>query len=151
LAEQFKGKPVQFLNITDEEPGIIQRFLKDYTMAGWIGLDSKEQTFRRYGINARPQKGLVDAAGIVRAIGSPADLTGEIMENFLAGQPVVFSYSDAPGRLQMRPEAFTQMMISPAAPVDVSGYSSGARSGKPGRRWEVWGVPLRTLLYYAYD
>ncbi|MBZ5619853.1 MAG: TIGR03435 family protein [Acidobacteriia bacterium] len=152
LAEQYQGKPVRFISVTDEEPGIVQRFLKDYSMSGWIGIDSAGQTFRNYEINGRPQTALVDAAGILRGMGNPADLTGEIMENFLAGKPIVFS-NDAPTtftKLQTLPDPLFQTMVRPAAPVDAVGYSSGAVSGKAGQRWETWGVPLRRLLSDAY-
>jgi thiol-disulfide isomerase/thioredoxin len=43
LEEQFRDKPVRFISLTDEEPGIVQRFLKDYPISGWIGLDFNEQ------------------------------------------------------------------------------------------------------------
>jgi thiol-disulfide isomerase/thioredoxin len=152
LQEQFRGKPVRFISITDDEPGILERFLKERPISGWIGVDTAGRTFGEYGINGRPQTILVDAAGIVRGIGPPSDLTGETMENFLAGKPIVFSgYEGARANLQSMPDPLFEAMVRPAAPVAVSHYSSGAVSGKPGRRFEVCGVPLETLLYYAYD
>ena len=150
LAEQLKGKPLRFISITDEEPGIVQRFLKDYAMLGWIGLDSAGATFKEYGIIGRPQTVLVDADGIVRGIGPPSELTGELMENFLEGKEIVLS-PEAPVKLQSLPEPFFELMVRPAAPVDVSGYSPGARSGKPGRSFEMWGFSLRGLLSTAFD
>jgi uncharacterized protein (TIGR03435 family) len=151
LEEQFRNKPVRFLSLTDEEPGLVQRFLKDYPISGWIGLDSNEQTFKRYDIGGRPTTVLVDAAGVVRGIGNPSDLTGEIMENLLAGKPVVFSREAAPAaKLQTLPEPFYQAMIRPAGPVAVTGFSSGAVSGKAGKRWETWGVWLLRLVSEAY-
>ncbi|MEN6606213.1 MAG: TlpA disulfide reductase family protein, partial [Bryobacteraceae bacterium] len=91
LQKRFRNKPVQFLSITDEEPGIVQRFLKNHPISGWIGLDSNEQTFNRYGVIGRPVTVLVDASGVVRGIGSPSDLTKEIIGDLLAGKPIVFS------------------------------------------------------------
>jgi uncharacterized protein (TIGR03435 family) len=151
LEEQFRNKPVRFLSLTDEEPALVQRFLKDYPISGWIGLDSNEQTFKRYEIPGRPTTVLVDAAGLVRAIGHPLDLTGEIMENLVAGKPIVISREAAPSaKLQALPEPFYQVMIRPAGPAQVTGNGPGLLSGKAGKRWEIWGVSLLRLVYEAY-
>ena len=149
LAEQFKSKPVRFLSITDEEPGIVQRFLKEYPMSGWIGLDSEGTTFRAYGVVARPQTVLVDANGIVRGIGWPSDLTGELIASLLEGKEFKFS-SEAPVNPQSLPEPFFELMVRPAAPVDVVRYSPGAVDLKPGRSFKAWGFSLRRLLSTAY-
>lgn len=151
LEEQFRNKPVRFISLTDEEPGIVQRFLKDYPISGWIGLDSNERTFKRYHIDGRPTTVLVDAAGVLRGIGNPSDLTGETMENLLAGKPIVFSREAAQvAKLQPLPEPLYQAMVRPAGPVGVTGNSSGAVSRKTGKRWETWGVGLQRLLSEAY-
>jgi len=151
LEEQFRDKPVRFISLTDEEPGIVQRFLKDYPISGWIGLDSNEQTFRRYDINGRPTTVLVDSAGVVRGIGNASDLTGETIENLLFRKPIVFSMeATGAARLQPLPEPFYQAMVRSAGPVAVTGFSPGAVSGKAGKRWETWGVWLQRLLSEAY-
>ncbi len=151
LEEQFRGKRVRFLSLTDEEPGIVQRFLRDYPIFGWIGLDSDERTFERYGVNGRPVTVLVDEDGVIRGIGNPADLTEEIINSLLSGKPFVFSRAGTPApKLQASPEPFFEAMIRPAGPVDVTGFSPGAISGKAGRRWETWGVWLLRLLSEAY-
>jgi uncharacterized protein (TIGR03435 family) len=151
LEEQFRNKPVRFISLTDEEPGIVQRFRKDYPISGWIGLDSNEETFKRYNINGRPVTALIDAVGVLRGVGNASDLTRETMENLLAVKPIVFSMEAAGvARLQPLPEPFYQAMVRPAGPVEVTGFSSGAVSGKAGKRWETWGVWLRRLLSDAY-
>ena len=152
LAEQFRGKPLRFLSVTDEEPEIVERFLKDYPISGWIGIDSGGRTFRNFGIHGRPAAALVDANGILRGLGMTSDLTGDLLETFLEGKPIAFSMdAGAPStRLQSVPEPLFETTIRPAAPVEVSGYSPGARSGKPGHRSESWGLPLRALLSEAY-
>ncbi len=151
LEEQFRNHPVRFISLTDEEPGIVQRFLKDYPISGWVGLDSNAQTFKRYGINGRPTTVLVDAAGVLRGIGNPSDLTGETLENLLAGKPVAFSREAGVARLQALPAPLFQTMVRPAGPVEVTGNSSGATTGKTGKTWETWGAGLRRLLSNAYE
>ena len=43
------------------------------------------------------------------------------------------------------------MLIRPAAPPAISGNSPGAYVAAPGGRYELYGVSLETLLYYAED
>jgi len=151
LAEQFRDKPVRFISVTDEEPGLVARFLKDYSIAGWIGIDQAGRTFRNFTVEGRPQAALIDANGVLRGLGNTPDLTGQLLEDLLAEKPVAFSFRSLPGSsLQSAPEPFFQTMIRPAAPVEVSRYSPGAVAGKPGRSYEIYGTPLRTLLAYAY-
>jgi uncharacterized protein (TIGR03435 family) len=151
LEKQFRNKPVRFLSLTDEEPAIVQRFLKDYPISGWVGLDSNGQTFQNYKIEGRPWTILIDAKGIVRGIGNPSDLSASLLENLLAGKPVSFSREAASVKLQKLPEPFYQMMIRPAGPASVTGYSANASSGVPGKSWQIWGTKLPALINYAYD
>lgn len=151
LVEQFRDQPVRFLSVTDEEPDLVARFLKDYPISGWIGIDQAGRTFRNFGVEGRPQAALIDANGVLRGIGNTPDLTGQLLENLLAGKPIAFSFKLLPSSsLQSAPEPFFQTMVRPAAPVEVSRYSPGAVAGKPGRSYEIYGTPLRTLLGYAY-
>jgi uncharacterized protein (TIGR03435 family) len=94
---------------------------------------------------------LVDANGMLRGIGNTPDLNGQLLEDLLAGKPVAFSFKTlSTAGLQSAPDPFFQTMVRPAAPVEVSRYSPGAVAGKPGRTYEIYGTPLRTLLSYAY-
>lgn len=151
VAEQFRNRPVRFISLTDEEPGIVQRFLKDYPISGWIGLDQGEQTFKRYDVIGRPTTVLVDAAGVVRGIGPPSNLSGEVIEDLLAGRPIVFSEQAAPTSLQTLPDPLFQIMVRPAGPVEATGFSPGAVSGTRGKKWESWGVSIQRLLADAHS
>jgi len=151
LAERYRNRPVRFISVTDEESGIVQRFLKDYPISGWIGLDSGEQTFRRYNITGRPRTVLVDAAGVVRGMGPPAGLNGEILEDLLAGRPTTLSEATVPAAPQALPDPLYQTMLRPAGSVAMTGFGPGAVSGKPGKRWTNWGVSLRRLLAQAHN
>lgn len=151
LEEQFRSKAVRFLSITDEDADVVQRFLKDHPISGWIGLDANEQTYKRYGIIGRPITVLVDAAGVVRGIGNAADLTGATLDDLISSRTVRFSMDAGPTpTLQSLPEPLFEATIRPAGSVAATGFSPGAVSGKPGRRNEIWGVSLRRLLSDAY-
>ncbi|HEX4170648.1 MAG TPA: TIGR03435 family protein [Bryobacteraceae bacterium] len=151
LHEQFQNKPVRFLSLTDEEPDIVQRFVKDYPISGWIGLDSDEQTFKTYNIVGRPTTVLVDGTGTLRGIGNASDLTAEFIENLLTGKAITYSMEGTPAaKLQALPDPFYNAMLRPAGPVDVTGFSPGAISGKTGKSWNAWGLRLPMLLSGAY-
>ena len=155
LAEKFKNQPIQFISVTDEEKGVVSRFLEKHPMAGWIALDSGENTFRDYGVEGRPQTFLVDANGIIRAITNPTQVTDSVVEDFLAGKPLSFRQPESMGSpfIGSEPSAPTpvfQVVIRPAAPVAVTGMSPGAERETNGR-FEAWGFTLRRLLSEAYD
>jgi uncharacterized protein (TIGR03435 family) len=151
LQKQFSGRPLRFISITDEDPALVARFLKDFPISGWIGIDKDGKTVKDYGIVGWPTTVLVDAGGVVQGVGNASALTAPILEALLAGQPVDFNRSNAaPAELQSAPNPLFQLMLRPAAPASATGYSPGAQSGVPGKRWEAWGVPIQTLLSEAY-
>lgn len=151
LQKQFSGRPLRFISITDEDTALVARFLKDYPISGWIGIDKDGKTVKDYGIIGWPTTVLVDAAGVVQGVGNASALTAPILEALLASQPVAFNRNNAaPVELQNAPEPIFQLMLRPTAPASVTRYSPGAQSGLPGKKWEIWGVPLPTLLSEAY-
>jgi uncharacterized protein (TIGR03435 family) len=154
LEQQFRNKAVRFISITDEEPGVVQRFLKDYPISGWVGLDLNGRTFTRYGVSGRPTTALVDATGTFRGIGDPREVDAETIEDLLAGRPIVFPAlrEGLPAaKVQSLPDPLYQVMIRSAGPVQVTGNSPGAVTGKAGKSWEAWGVSLTRLLADTYD
>lgn len=157
LQEQFQSRSVRFLSLTDEEPALVRRFLKDYPISGWIGLDSNGETFAAYGIFGRPSTVVVDAKGIVHWVGSPSGLTPALLEDALAGKPAPSRQAGAPApKLQALPEPLYRLELRPAGPVSVrpvsvTGYSPGAQSGEAGKKWELWGVGFARLLSECYS
>lgn len=151
LEQRFRGRPLRFLSITDEDPELVSRFLKDYPISGWIGIDAGGKTVQDYGIVGWPTTVLVDAAGIVQGAGNASELSAPILEALLARQPVAFNRTAGKTvKLQSVPEPLFQLMLRPAAPVSITGYSPGAVSGVRGKKWEAWGVPMSMLLAEAY-
>ena len=152
LEQQFRARPLRFLSITDEDPELVSRFLKNSPISGWIGIDAGGKTVQDYGIVGWPTTVLVDAAGIVQGVGNASELTAPLLESLLAGQPVAFTRTDGTAaKLQNAPEPYFQLMLRPAAPVTTTGYSPGGQSGVAGKKWEAWGVPLARILAEAYD
>lgn len=155
LAEQFKNKPVVFLSVTDENADVVQAFLKKRPMSGLIGIDRDGATFRKYGIDGRPQTILIDTQGILQAAVWPDRLDGAILDRLLTGQPIKSdSTADQPATKPMEfmqgvPPPLLQVLLRPAAPASVSGFLPGAVVSTEGGRIEYHSVTLRTLLFYT--
>src|SRR5437016_10428339 len=48
MVEQFKDRPVQFISISDEEPALVEGFLKKKSIAGWVGIDRSNKSNKAY-------------------------------------------------------------------------------------------------------
>lgn len=154
LAEQFASRPVQFISITDEtEIELVKQFLVRHPMRGWVAFDADEGTFKRYGIVVRPRTLLVDRRGVVQAIANPTSVTPQVLEDLLAGKALDFP--EVPmgppfGLEEGAPAPLMQVLIRPAAPVAVSGFSPGGVNEKDGR-YDAYGETLRRILSEAYQ
>ena len=155
LAAEFKSKPIQFISITDETDfDLVKQFLTRHPISGWVAFDDESSTFKRYGVEGRPQTVLVNPGGVVEGITNiPGSLTPEVLKDLLDGAPLHFSevlpgppMGSEPGA----PAPLLQVMIRPAAPVAVSGTSPGLALDQNGRH-EEYGVTLRSLLSEIYD
>jgi uncharacterized protein (TIGR03435 family) len=75
LVDTFKGKPVQFLALTDENEQVVAAFLKRTPIHSWVGLDGVGQSMRdRYRIEGIPTTVIVNQKGVVVAVTHPASL-----------------------------------------------------------------------------
>lgn len=83
LAEKFKDKPVQFISVTNESRLVVERFLGQRQMRGWIGLDTDNSMIRDYGVGSIPHAVVVDKTGTVRAVTIPARLTERFLNELV--------------------------------------------------------------------
>jgi len=154
LAERYASRPLQFISITDEKDvDTVKQFLARHPIRGWVAFDAEEKTFKKYGIEGRPQTVLVDATGIVRAITNPTSITPQVLEELLAGKPLDFPelpMGPPLGLEEGAPLPLLQVLIRPAAPVAVSGTSPGGVIDKNGKL-EVYGETLRQILSEVYE
>ena len=153
LADKFSSQPIQFISITDEtDVNFVSRFLNFHPIRGWVGFDSEERTFRNFGIEGRPRTVLIDQNGMVRAIANPDDITTRTIDSLLSGKGIDLQAPASPTLLGLESEApspLLQVLIRPAAPVAVSGFSPGAGFMQNGR-FEIYGVSLCHILADAY-
>ena len=85
LADAFKGKPVRFIAVTDENEAIVALFLKRNPIHSWVGVDGNGPASReRYHIDGIPATVLVNQTGMVVAVTPPVALKSKHIEEVLA-------------------------------------------------------------------
>ncbi len=73
LQADVDPQKVQILSVDDEDPAIVQSFLKKHTMAGWVALDTSGKLLSTYGVTARPATIVIDGSGKVISTDVPPD------------------------------------------------------------------------------
>ncbi len=88
LVEQFSGKPVVFLSISDDNADRLKQFLQRKPIKSWLALDGPfNPTKTAFGINGIPTTFVIDKSGTIVAITHPAKLEAKHLEETLAGKP----------------------------------------------------------------
>ncbi|MBI4678095.1 MAG: TIGR03435 family protein [Elusimicrobia bacterium] len=142
LADRFRGRPVQFLSVTDEPEAVVVKFLKTHEMRGWVGLDPSGEALSAFGVRGRPRTVFLDQAGNVAGETFPTLLTPEMIEAVLKGKPSKLSPSES--KTQGTGKALASASIS------LSSGSQPESSTGPGLR-EGRGMPLLNVLEDAFD
>jgi uncharacterized protein (TIGR03435 family) len=88
LVEQFSGKPVVFLSISDDNADRLKQFQQRKPNKSWLALDgSFSPTKAAFGIYGIPTTFIIDKSGTIVAITHPAKLEAKHLEEILAGKP----------------------------------------------------------------
>lgn len=87
LADQFQGRPVQFISITEEESHVVEAFLDKKPIHSWIALDTDDSSSLDYRVRGIPTTVVIDAQGAIQAVTRPKKLTREVLEKVIDGQP----------------------------------------------------------------
>ena len=88
LVEQFSGKPVVFLSISDDNADRLKQFLQRRPIKSWLALDGPfNPTKTAFGIYGIPTAFIIDQSGTIVAITHPAKLESKHLEEILAGKP----------------------------------------------------------------
>jgi uncharacterized protein (TIGR03435 family) len=88
LAEKFKGRPVVFLSVTDEDPAVVEAFLKKRPIGGWVGIAHAASSVSAYGVDRIPATFLIDATGKLAGNTDPDRLSAPMLEDLIAGRPL---------------------------------------------------------------
>jgi uncharacterized protein (TIGR03435 family) len=95
LAQKFKGKPVEFIAITDEDEAVITQYLKKKPFSGSIALDAKHETFSAYRFAGIPHSVVIDGNGNIAAITFPKEITETALNDLLAGKSLTLPIKQA--------------------------------------------------------
>lgn len=151
VAEKFQEKPVRFIAITDEQDeSLIQKFLNEQPIKGWVGLDTDNSVFSAYRPGGRPHTVLLGLDGKIAAITYARNVTPQVIEDLLNGKPISLPLkplgeTDLTELPKPRSELF-EVIIQPST---GSGELYGGLLNAPGRI-ESDGLPLRVAIFTAY-
>jgi thiol-disulfide isomerase/thioredoxin len=113
LIAKYKDKPIQFIAIGHENAAKVEYFLRKHPINTWIALDPKVAVFRSYTAFGIPHAVVVDEKGVVAAVLSPADLTGKVIDDVLAGKTP--TYPPLPPNAYFNPETAAEYFMKVGA------------------------------------
>jgi uncharacterized protein (TIGR03435 family) len=129
LAEKFKDRPVVFLSVTDEDPAVVEAFLKKRPIGGWVGIAHSASPLSAYGVDRIPATFLIDATGKLAGNTDPDMLSASMLEDLIAGRSL------PPVELTIRTFGGTNSL-----------YSRRGRNSL-----EMHGIPLRSIVSDLWD
>jgi uncharacterized protein (TIGR03435 family) len=88
LAEKFKDRPVVFLSVTDEQPAVVEAFLKKRPISGLVGVAHTDSPMQRYGVEALSTTFLIDATGKIAGSIDLERVNASMIEDLVAGRPL---------------------------------------------------------------
>lgn len=65
LNASVDSSKVQIISVDDEDPAVVQAFLKKKPISGWVGIDTSSKVFEKFGVDARPVTVVVGPDGHV--------------------------------------------------------------------------------------
>jgi uncharacterized protein (TIGR03435 family) len=150
LADRFADRPIRFISVTDEDSAVVEKFLKQRPIHGWVGFDHAKRMNKTYGFEGVPDVVLIDASGKIAGITHPAMLKPENLEDLLAGKALKLPPVGGPDMSISR----TSLDGGPAPMLDIivrpsSGGNSGMANGQG--RFQVKGFTLRAILVNVYQ
>lgn len=147
LADRYADKPVRFLSITAEESAVVEKFLKERPIHGWVGFDRGNRLLHAYGFEGIPDTVLIDANGKVAGITYPNGVTAAVLEDLIAGHPLKL-----PPRLEVAPLSGTAEGPAPLLNMIIrpAGGNNASNMVGPGK-WEARAYQVRGLLSAAFD
>lgn len=88
LADSIDPAKVQFISVDDEDPAVVEKFLKKKPISGWVLLDTSGEMYKRYGVAARPATIVVGPNGkVVSTNVHPEQLQRARLLALAAGKP----------------------------------------------------------------
>ena len=131
LVEKFSGDSIVFFAMSDEEPGVVEAFMKSNPMKSLVVIDDKRRTKTSYGLQWIPFAFLIDRAGILRWHDYPGELTEAALDRYLRtgalprGPDSNIARVSLPGFLDIRfgdpPDSVRRKILRIKGVTDISG------------------------------
>jgi uncharacterized protein (TIGR03435 family) len=103
---------VQIISVDDEDPAVVEDFLKKKPISGWIGIDTSGELYKRFGVNARPATMVIDPQGrVVNTTVRPEQLKSDQLLALADGRPVTLGGKVDP-KVQAELDAATEKALS---------------------------------------
>jgi len=166
LVAELDPAKFQFISVDDEDLKVVQEFLTKRKMAGWAGIDTTKEIFKRFGVISRPATIIVNGQGRVVAVTTPESLTAVYLiavadgKIAAAGGKSVKSVSmdDKPAAIVAKPPAMMtkapETPVKPLYEVSLSKAPPDAQSWiytGPGKHRILNGKSAGELLAIAYS
>lgn len=120
LAQSMRGRPVQFISVTNEAEPTIRAYLAANPVSQWVGIDSDWSMWRDYAILGVPLAVVINPSGVISALVHPNDLTEQLIDDALRGKtpaaPLseLFEDPSAPDTLTNKALPLMKVEIKPA-------------------------------------
>jgi uncharacterized protein (TIGR03435 family) len=149
LAQGMRGKPVEFLAISPEQPEEVAKYLRKRPIDLPIAVDQKSAALRAFGVMGLPHTAIIGPDGKILAMTRPEDVTALVLENAIAGKAlnltvkkdVAADLEDDPADAASAP--LLRTLVRPSGATMAAG-----RVQK--HRFQADGVSFRVLYEEAY-
>jgi uncharacterized protein (TIGR03435 family) len=148
LVGQFAGKPIQFISVTDEDPGTVAEFLKKHPIDSLVGTDKDKVMHKAFGFRGIPDMVLIGADGKLVGIIHPGQLQVSYLEDLAAGRspklPVIPDVSISRSDDSSTAGALLDVIVRPST-SDETGSKRGPNS------LQAKGITIKRLMSAAYQ
>ncbi len=83
LAKKYANDSVLFISFTNDKIENVKKFLQNHEMSSICLVDAENQTWNGFGITSLPTGAIIDKTGIIKWVGSTADLTTANISTYL--------------------------------------------------------------------
>lgn len=146
LAASVDPSKVQIISVDDEDPAVVQAFLKKKPIQGGIGLDTSSKVFERYGVDARPATVVVGPDGRVASTTlHPEQLSSANLLALANGGPLNAATPAAATQAQLD-QATAQAFSEQVGPSDAASNTLFQISLTPGEPTEAGKEPNTHMM-----
>jgi uncharacterized protein (TIGR03435 family) len=150
LVASLDPKRFQFISVDDEDPAIVEAFLTKREIAGWVGIDTTGEVFRRFGVGPRPTTVIVDAQGKIVAVTHPEKLKAVDLMAVARRKSAKFE----PLEERPRDRAMQATAVKPLYQISLTKAvpdGKGASMSSGGGQMDMYGWSAEALLSMAYN